>query len=97
MNWKHIEERWDQFGVQIRERWGRLTDDDIARARGGRAELVSCVIERYGVDLGFAERHVDGWLNSIEAFATTRLQQRSDAWRINAPGNTISSGDDLIS
>src|SRR5437867_2161760 len=32
MNWDQIEGNWKQFKGNMKERWGRLTDDDFARA-----------------------------------------------------------------
>ena len=30
MNWDQIEGKWKQFTGSARERWGKLTDDDLA-------------------------------------------------------------------
>jgi hypothetical protein len=65
MTWDEIQAQWDEYGPQLLDRWGRLTEEDIARARSGRDALINCVFQRYGVAVSLAERHVDGWLKSI--------------------------------
>jgi uncharacterized protein YjbJ (UPF0337 family) len=39
---------WNQFLDRVKERWGRLTVDDLDQL-GGRDELVAAVEQRYGV------------------------------------------------
>jgi uncharacterized protein YjbJ (UPF0337 family) len=40
MNWTQIEGKWDQLKGGLSQQWGKLTDDDIAQARGsGLARL----------------------------------------------------------
>lgn len=65
MKWDDVQAQWDEFGPQLQDRWGRFTDEDIDRARAGRDALIECVLQRYQMTSGLAERHVDGWLNSI--------------------------------
>jgi len=35
MNWDQIEGKWKQASGKVREKWGKLTDDDLI-AIGGR-------------------------------------------------------------
>lgn len=65
MDWTRISASWDQYASHAQDRWGRLTDDDLIAARGGRNELVGCVLQRYQIDRRIAERHVDDWINSF--------------------------------
>jgi uncharacterized protein YjbJ (UPF0337 family) len=36
MDWNRIAGNWQQFKGQVREKWGRLTDDDLDLINGGR-------------------------------------------------------------
>jgi uncharacterized protein YjbJ (UPF0337 family) len=65
MNWEQVQGKWDQVKGEARQQWGKLTDDDIAQAKGRREELVGRVKERYGVAKEEAERQVDDWMNSL--------------------------------
>ncbi len=53
--------RWNQIKGQARQKWGRLTDDDIARVNGSKDELVGMIQERYGKSKEAAEKEVDSW------------------------------------
>jgi uncharacterized protein YjbJ (UPF0337 family) len=61
MNWDRIEGNWKQFKGQIRQRWGKLTDDDMDVIAGKRDVLVGKVQERQGIARDEAERQVDEW------------------------------------
>mgnify|MGYP001161526321 FL=1 len=61
MNWDRIEGNWKQFKGQVKEGWGKLTDDDIAVINGQRDQLVGRIQERYGCAKDEAERQVKAW------------------------------------
>jgi uncharacterized protein YjbJ (UPF0337 family) len=65
MNWTQVAGKWDQVRGQIQQQWGKLTDDDIAVARGSRDELVGRIKERYGIAKEEAARQVDSWMNRM--------------------------------
>lgn len=62
MNWMQVEGRWDQLKGGIQKQWGKLTDDDLSRMRGGRDEFIGRIKERYGIAHEDAERQVDDFL-----------------------------------
>ena len=64
MNSLEMKGNWTDMKGQIKEKWGELTDDDIARIDGKRDQLVAAVQKRYGVALSAAEREIDSWLDS---------------------------------
>jgi uncharacterized protein YjbJ (UPF0337 family) len=59
MNWDQIEGKWKQSVGQVKERWAKLTDDDLGVIRGKRDQLVGKIQERYGIMKEEAEREVD--------------------------------------
>jgi uncharacterized protein YjbJ (UPF0337 family) len=63
MNWAQVEGKWDQMKGAAQKQWGKLTDDDLAIARGSRDEFVGRVKERYGIAKEEAERQVDDFMN----------------------------------
>jgi uncharacterized protein YjbJ (UPF0337 family) len=65
MNWDRIEGNWKQFSGKVRERWGKLTDDDLQQVEGRRVQLVGKIQERYGIARDEAEKQVDSWLSNI--------------------------------
>jgi uncharacterized protein YjbJ (UPF0337 family) len=58
MAWDQIEGGWKQLKGKVRERWGKLTDDDIDVIAGKRDQLLGKLQQRYGWVKDEAERHV---------------------------------------
>lgn len=65
MNRDIAEGKWKQITGTLREKWGKLTDDDVALVGGKRDRLVGKVQERYGYVKDQAEREVDSWIDQI--------------------------------
>ena len=61
MNWDQVKGSWNQFKGRVKQRWGKLTDDDLTRVEGKRDELVGRVQERYGYEKERAEQEVRDW------------------------------------
>jgi len=49
---------WKQFKGNMREQWGKLTDDDLDVAAGRRDQVVGKLQERYGIAKDEAERQM---------------------------------------
>jgi uncharacterized protein YjbJ (UPF0337 family) len=65
MNWQQIEGKWDYAKGKLREKWGKLTDDDIDVIAGKRDQLIGRLKERYGMQKDAAEKEVNNWLNHM--------------------------------
>jgi len=61
MNWDQIEGKWKQFAGPARERWGKLTEDDIQTLTGQKDHLVGKIQERYGIARAEAEKQAEAW------------------------------------
>ncbi len=61
MSWDQIEGNWNQFRQDIREKWGKLTDDDLNVIDSKRENLIEKIKERYGLGRQEAENQVDEW------------------------------------
>ena len=72
MNWDRIEGNWKQFKGQVKEQWGKLTDDDFDKAAGRREQLAGRIQERYGVAKDEAERQIDAWAARDDAYWARR-------------------------
>ena len=48
MDWNRVEGNWKQFKGNIKEKWGKLTDDDLDVIDGRRDQLEGKLQERYG-------------------------------------------------
>jgi uncharacterized protein YjbJ (UPF0337 family) len=65
MNWDQVEGQWEQVKGRIKQKWGKLTDDDLTMAKGRRDQLVGKIQERYGDKREAAERAVDDLIRDI--------------------------------
>jgi uncharacterized protein YjbJ (UPF0337 family) len=65
MNWDRIEGNWKQFTGKVKEKWGKLTDDDLTQINGNREQLEGKIQARYGYARVQVKRDVDDWLGRI--------------------------------
>ena len=61
MNKDEIGGNWKQFKGKAKEKWGKLTDDDMTAIEGKRDQLVGRIQERYGYAKDQAEKEVTDW------------------------------------
>ena len=50
---------------QVKEKWGKLTDDDLAVINGRRDQLEGKIQERYGIAKDQVRSDIDTWLRSL--------------------------------
>ncbi len=65
LNENVLKGKWNQIKGKIKQQWGDLTDDDIDRIRGNRAELIGILQEKHGKTQAEAEREVDQFLSAF--------------------------------
>jgi uncharacterized protein YjbJ (UPF0337 family) len=65
MDWDRLQGSWKQTTGKIKEKWGKLTDDDLTAVNGKRDQLEGKIQARYGLAKDQVRRDVDDWLNSI--------------------------------
>jgi uncharacterized protein YjbJ (UPF0337 family) len=58
MNQDRIEGRWKQLRGKLRERWGKLTDDDLDIIAGRRDQLLGRIQQRHGLARDEAEKQL---------------------------------------
>ena len=64
MNWDRVEGNWKMFKGKVKEKWGKLTDDDLDRAAGKRDQLAGRIQERYGIAKDEADRQITDWIDT---------------------------------
>jgi uncharacterized protein YjbJ (UPF0337 family) len=64
MDWNRVEGNWKETKGKIKEKWGQLTDDDLAQVNGQRDQLEGKIQQRYGVAKDMVRKDVDAWLKS---------------------------------
>ncbi len=58
MNWDQIKGKWAETKGQAKQKWGKLTDDDLDVIDGKRDELAGKIQQRYGIAKEEAEKQV---------------------------------------
>ncbi|MFZ1918759.1 MAG: CsbD family protein [Terriglobales bacterium] len=61
MNWDQVGGKWNQVKGSVKEKWGKLTDDDLKVIDGKRERLVGKIQEKYGITKENAEDQVAMW------------------------------------
>ena len=65
MDTDRIKGKWKEVKGQVKQRWGKLTDDDLQQSEGRAEELAGRIQNRYGVGKDQARREVDDFFNSL--------------------------------
>ena len=55
---------WKQLKGKLKEKWGKLTDDDLIQINGQREQLEGLIQQRYGLAKDMVRKDVDTWLKS---------------------------------
>jgi len=67
MNWSQFEGKWNDVKGQVKERWGRLSDDDLTRVEGKKDRLVGLIQQKYGVAKEKAEDELNDWASKAQS------------------------------
>jgi uncharacterized protein YjbJ (UPF0337 family) len=55
--------KWHELKGQVRQQWGKLTDDDVTQLSGKTKELAGILQQRYGYGKAQAETEINKWLS----------------------------------
>jgi uncharacterized protein YjbJ (UPF0337 family) len=61
MNSDQLEGKWKQLKGSVKEKWGKLTDDDLDVIAGKHDQLLGKIQERYGVTKEEAAKQIREW------------------------------------
>jgi uncharacterized protein YjbJ (UPF0337 family) len=61
MNWDQVEGKWKQLKGSVKQKWGKLSDDDLDVIAGKRDELMGKIQERYGITREEAQKQIEDW------------------------------------
>jgi uncharacterized protein YjbJ (UPF0337 family) len=77
MDKDRMEGNWKQVKGTIKEKWGKLTDDDLTVIEGNREQLAGKIQERYGIAKDEAKKQVDEWQKIHQSEATAAERDRN--------------------
>lgn len=71
MNWQEVASHWSRVIPGLKEKWGKLSDEDLARPEEKRELLASALERHYGIQRKHAELQLDRF---VEKLAAPRIQ-----------------------
>ena len=76
MNWDQVQGKWKQMKGSLKEKWGKLTDDDLEMINGHKDKLVGRLQERYGYSKEQAAREVESWSPRMDDETDSDIKRR---------------------
>ena len=64
MNWDIVKGKWNELKGEMRQQWGKLTDDDWQQVAGEKDKLLGKLQQRYGWTRDEAEKAADEYFDS---------------------------------
>ncbi len=64
MEWNRVEGKWREIKGRVKEKWGKLTDDDLNIINGRREQLEGKIQQRYGLAKEQIRKDIDEWYSS---------------------------------
>lgn len=60
-----LEGKWKQVRGKVKQKWGKLTDDQLDQISGRTEELVGLLQEQYGYSVAHAQKEVDEFITRM--------------------------------
>jgi uncharacterized protein YjbJ (UPF0337 family) len=68
MNEDTFKGKWQQFRGHVKQKWGKLTDNEIDQIQGRSDVLIGKLQEKYGYTREQAQREVDQFLRNADTY-----------------------------
>ena len=88
MDWDRISGNWAHWRDRIRERWSRLSNDELDSVAGRRDLLVGRIQKAYGLGSDEAERQLRNWERNlaVEVEQVEPILDDDDVGEVNGRG-----------
>jgi uncharacterized protein YjbJ (UPF0337 family) len=67
MSWDQIKGDWKQLTGKVKEKWGKLTDNELTTIAGQKDQMIGILQERYGYAKEQAEKELDDFTKGLKA------------------------------
>lgn len=64
MNEQLLKGRWNEVKGKVKEKWGRLTNDELDQIDGNTDQLIGALQQRYGLAQEEARKELNAWMKS---------------------------------
>lgn len=65
MDWNDIEGSWQVVKTGLRQKWPRLTDEEVESIKGREERLRTLLEEKYGLSHEAARNEIEAWRKSL--------------------------------
>jgi uncharacterized protein YjbJ (UPF0337 family) len=65
MNWDQIKGDWHQLSIRLKEKWAKLTNEELATVAGRRGQLVTVLQGHYGYEKERAETELTKFVDGL--------------------------------
>lgn len=76
MDWNRIGRNWKQLKGNVKEQWGKLTDDELDVINGKREQLEGKLQEHYGYAKDEAKKRIDDWYRRADRMWAPNIKGR---------------------
>jgi len=76
MNRDQFSGKWHELKGKVREKWGKLTDDDVSQVHGKWEQLCGKLQQKYGWSKEQAEKEMNRWCSSCEDREESRYEDQ---------------------
>ena len=66
MNWEQVEAQLNHVGGKFKEKWAKLTDEDLQLLKGKKDAFLGRLRERTGLVKEEAEKQLDAFVTTLE-------------------------------
>ena len=74
-NWREVETHWDDFKDRIKDKWKKLTDDDLRSIHGDRHRLIQALQDRYELTKDKVEKQMDDFFENSSSWIQSAKQR----------------------
>lgn len=92
MNWGQIEANWDQYRVQVKQKFDKLSDSDLDEIGGRRDALIGKVQERYDCSHDEAQKQLYDLESAMVQADHTLADEKTTAADAAVIGNAAKPG-----
>jgi len=91
MNKDIFEGKWNEYKGKVKEKWGKLTDNELTEINGKREKLLGKLQARYGYSEDIAKKHLDQFEQDLSGNVKQKMPIEESFSKKAKPGLPINN------